>query len=767
MNCTSPIGLARRHAAALVLLIAPFAVAGRADAACDPASPIAGSGVTVTCLGTTTNQNGNNGYGSSTDTGNTINVLPGASVTGTVNGLIFNGGTVNNSGTISGRTAIDAGNGTSTVNNAGIISATDTGLPGRHAIGISGGNGTLTVINSGTILATATDIAVNANSIFGRTLTVINSGTIGASIFANDTANITNSGTISGGLFTGGDATVTNSGTFSDRLFALGSAKVMNSGTMSGISSHINADVTNSGTISVGVGRVGVLADRTANVTNSGTISAASAFGQDGFGIQGSNVNVINSGTIRGSTGIVASLGGPDFASTIVNSGTIIGTGGTAIKLNATNDTLTLLPGSRIIGAIDMGGDGSRLGVPVQKDVVNFTAGRDVAQLVTLTNFTGTINSAAGGPQVHSAAQIATLDPTGFAQADRTLMDFTGGVSSLVQGRLGGMTPTGLSMQVGSFGPENSSGAFAGVSSAMAYGPDNGRLIGKAPAADYYSAPTVIWANSFGGVRTQDATDSTLRATSSAWGGVIGIDRKVRSDLMLGAFVGGGAGRLNIDKGSQSVDTDYIVGGVYGRFDRASHFFDFTLQGGRAANKSTRVVASNLAADGIENAFATYNGWFISPEVAYGVRHALGNGTTLTPTARVRYMAGMFGGYSESGSAQNLSVGSHTLQDIEERGEIELARTASFGLADTIKATLHGGVIALQRLGDTNVNTVLIGQNLTFATPGRDSAVGVVAGAGFDYRTGERMSIFGAVEGALMSDKSRTGTARGGLRLAF
>ena len=80
---------------------------------------------------------------------------------------------------------------------------------------------------------------------------------------------------------------------------------------------------------------------------------------------------------------------------------------------------------------------------------------------------------------------------------------------------------------------------------------------------------------------------------------------------------------------------------------------------------------------------------------------------------------------------------------------------------------MHGGVIAQQRVGDTNVNTTLIGQSFNFATTGKDSATGAVAGAGFDLTVNGRVSVFGAVEGTVMSDKSRTGTAKGGMRVAF
>jgi hypothetical protein len=669
--------------------------------------------------------------------------------------------TCTNSTTLSGGTdgISDTGNGTVTVTNT-----TSGAILGSQA-GISANNNA-NVTNSGSIIGgTGNGIGAFGTAIVSNTGTISATGQFAIGVGATD-AIVTNSGTISGGSSgVGADntVTVTNSGSISgvnNGIVAFGgSATVTNSGTITAtgpVGVGIDADtaiVNNSGTISATGANGTAISASSLNITNSGIISAT---GTSGNAIDAGTAKITNSGTIQGATGIIA------FSpSTLINSGTIIGTGGAAIDFRkSNNDSLTFLPGSRIVGAILLGGG----------DAVNVQTGRGISSMLTFTP-NGAFSLAAGGsaPFVVSGNSVASLDPTSFAQADRAMMDFSGGISSLVNSRFGGMAPVGASAGMSSFAPaaglaDSANGAFASIPSlAIAYAPETAGFV-KAPPGNV--GVTTVWSGAFGGIRDQRADGALLAATDRAVGAALGVDRRVAPDLWLGGFIGGGAGRVSVDLNSQTVNTDYLFAGGYGRYDWNSQFLEFMLYGGHTANASDRTVANNLAPGGLESATAHYGGWFFSPDVTYGV-HLPMAGYVLTPTARLRYVAGVLDGYSEVGSAQNLSVGSRTLQDLEQRLELDFSKTMTLGAGNTLKAGLHGGIIGLERVGDTNVNTVLLGQNLAFVTPGRSSAFGGLAGGSFDFSTSAHISLFGALEGIWMNDNSTTVTAKGGVRGTF
>jgi uncharacterized protein with beta-barrel porin domain len=334
----------------MALLATPLAAISQAEAACSPSAPI--NNTIVTCTGATNGQNGTAGYGTNVDTGNTITVPPGASVTGTAVGVILQTGTVDNFGGIFGGISPAGGNGIS----GNIITIANSGtIAGGVTSGIGVNASTANVTNSGTIsggttgINTVTGNVNNSGNVVGRT-TGINAVT----------ANVSNAGNINGasfGIVASATATVTNSGTIAASVpgvagISANTANVTNSGSIlafqNGILSSL-ATVINSGTISGGLYGVN---SSTASVTNSGSISGGTA------GIRAAAAVVENSGLISGGLGIDATL-----ASSIINSGTITGAGGTAISFLGAGNTLTLGPGSIINGtAHGFGADTFQLG---------------------------------------------------------------------------------------------------------------------------------------------------------------------------------------------------------------------------------------------------------------------------------------------------------------------------------------------------------------------------------------------------------------------
>jgi hypothetical protein len=111
---------------------------------------------------------------------------------------------------------------------------------------------------------------------------------------------------------------------------------------------------------------------------------------------------------------------------------------------------------------------------------------------------------------------------------------------------------------------------------------------------------------------------------------------------------------------------------------------------------------------------------------------------------------------------QNLTVGRRSINDFEERGEVELSTVAG-----AFKGSATVGIIGLERLGNPNINTVLLGQNLSFVTPGQASAFGGVFGMHMEYRAMPNVSLFVAGEATAMSDKSDSFAATGGARVSF
>jgi uncharacterized protein with beta-barrel porin domain len=573
-----------------------------------------------------------------------------------------------------------------------------------------------TCTNSIFLSGGATGLADTATVTVTNTSTGIISGT-GFGIAA-DVANVTNFGTITGGTLTGVSANTVN--------------------------------VTNSGTITSGGSNA--IGANTANVTNSGTITGGLA----GIAADAA-VNVTNSGTITGGTFGIRSTG----TSNVTNSGII--SAPTALQFTGNPDTLTLLPGSRIIGAINLG-----FGGVGGADTVNFRAGNQNLTFDTLADATVTSNM----PFVVSGNRVVTIEPTSFVVAGTTLGDFSRSVAAVVpvfdtQSAAAGGTPTAFAAPAPSSPGSVVSAAFDHMPGLSAYAAD--RVAFKAPTVTH-SDGTTFWARGFAGQRVQQADGTVLRNVSNFFGGAMGLDKAVSPNLRIGGLIGAGSTRTSIELNSGDTESNLGFGGLYARYLWGASFLHAAVQGGGSRNDTTRNINNNLVAGGLETAKASFNGWYVSPELTLGHRialgHVLGAQHTLTPSIQVRYLYAAFNGYTESGSTANLTVNRQTVQSFEERAELKLTRATLLNSYSTLLVHLAGGALGTQRVGSNTVDAVLLGQEIPFATPGKDDVWGGYGGLGMEFRHAN-VAVYLSGEYLALNDNSSVVSGRAGLRAVF
>ena len=386
-----------------------------------------------------------------------------------------------------------------------------------------------------------------------------------------------------------------------------------------------------------------------------------------------------------------------------------------------------------------------------------------------MNSLAGVNINTSGAPFVVSGNTVYVVDTTGFGANWRALADFTRGVSDSV--------PVFSGSVPGSPGPLAFAGAepasriedaFAAIPGlASAYAAETAVL--KAPTATYADG-TSVWARGFAGQRIQQQDGAQLRNANLFYGGMIGADFAARPDLRFGVFLGGGQIRTRIDAGQGDTDSDLVFAGAYARYDAGRSFLHAAIQGGGSHNTTTRSIANNLLANGLETARASFDGWYVSPEATIGHRFALGQladaAYTLTPSLRVRYLYGAYDGYTETGTVAALTVGGQTVSAWEERGEVKLTRTVAFNPTNQVSTSVAGGVLGTQRAGGTTIDATMLGQAIPFAAPGKLDVWGGYGALGLEWRA-RNVTFFSAAEYLALSDNSNVISGRAGLRVGF
>lgn len=591
------------------------------------------------------------------------------------------------------------------VNNTGVIMAEGGGI----STGVKSFGSGVSITNSGEIYGAYLGVSSDGDGLSFENHGLVVGGRTGLSIFGDGSTGV-NTGTITGEESVGvsfGGASFSNSGQISGGHTGLQTTwydnYVENYGMIAGEHTGVQLSgfdsvFNNSGSIAGGVFGM-VHGGYGASVRNTGSITG------DNVGVVGGGLNMelANAGTITGDFAAVL-IGGFHF--NLVNSGDIASPAeldseveSYALYVVGLGSHITLLPGSTLEGDIYFGkgaeGVDPIIGQAYSYNSLTLAKGFNTALTFSETETVGMPLVYSDSPFAVTDTMVAHVGATGFGAVDEVFNDLTGSIADALDERMA--ANRGIGGQ--SFSYER-------------YG-------SEAPGRGG-------WFQLIGGYRSQEAGNSTLAFDNYLAGILGGVDRDLDDGRMAGLFAGYAYNEIAFDDDIVTTSTNSVFGGGYFSRTEDAYFINLAATVGASFNDNEREIANNMVVGGLETADSNYNGWFVSPAVTLGSRHAVSGGE-LDPSIRLRYSALFLDSYTETGSGANMSVDGRTAQVGEVRGQLAWRedKTTENGI---FHSSLRVGVDGVFNWGD-DVNATLYGQSLVFVdTDGSSIARGFLGG---------------------------------------
>jgi uncharacterized protein with beta-barrel porin domain len=345
------------------------------------------------------------------------------------------------------------------------------------------------------------------------------------------------------------------------------------------------------------------------------------------------------------------------------------------------------------------------------------------------------------------------VDRGGFAAAGSVMTDLTraitGTVASRLSARRSGLAPRNMIASLGDVNvaaaadlppPRRTSGMWVAGFGGFDGPPDDDR-----PGPD--GCPL---------------TDGQGADAQHIYGGtVMGYDAELSPDTIAGVFAGLSKSDVQVWHNAYDNQLDGYFGGAYLSHQAGPVFLDLTALAGLVEHDQDRVLVNNLVSGGLETASASYDGVMVSPSLTVGLNHALPM-ATLTPSVRVRYTGLFLDGYTETGSAANLTVGDRDVHALELRGQLAFTLAAQHVASGVWQTRLMGGADGIFTWGD-DVTGTLRGQGIRFAAIGDDRVVRGFGGVEAVFTSFGGTQFFTSAE----AGRDSTGTNSADARLGF
>jgi hypothetical protein len=457
---------------------------------------------------------------------------------------------------------------------------------------------------------------------------------------------------------------------------------------------------------------------------NSGTISG----GEAGVLVQGADLDLVNTGTIEG--GLLGIFQSGTGGLTLANAGLIAGSS-QALFLDDSGNSITLLAGSVLEGGIYFSSADNNLA---------FGKGLNAHLKFDDTSAMPANVDGNGMPYVVDSAnhQIAVVDASGFTLADDMLDDLASAVLDTVAVHA-----------VAGDGEEALAAAL----------PTGETILAASHRLNHGSA---LWTDAFGIWRDQEEGQHSWSAEHRLRGVVAGIGGAVSEQVDAGVFLGTADGALSVDDAAQDIDTKNVYGGLYVNRDRAAGFARLALLTGWQRADSSRRIANNAIAGGLEWAKARYDALFVVPEVTFGQEAG-----ALLAQLSARY-AGLFTeAYEEEGSSADLTVAARDLHGFSTELQLSLPQRLSLPTGGSLLVEPRLGLEGRIGFGE-GVDAEVLGIGIPAFDPDNDPVLSFTSGtSAFLQSASGRLSLKLSADAALATDGSLTFAAVLGGAIGF
>jgi outer membrane autotransporter protein len=365
-----------------------------------------------------------------------------------------------------------------------------------------------------------------------------------------------------------------------------------------------------------------------------------------------------------------------------------------------------LLSGSKIIGAIDLGGN---------TDTANIYAGSASANLT----FLATENINLFGAGVVVGTNVVTVDATAESSRSVVLSGLTSSVHQVVNQRMAHTTPL-KPVQLAS--------------------------LELSPGMLFQERAPVTWAQVFGGTSDRDGEGNALGYETDHHGFAAGYEwdsNKTRVGLMGGVALSDTAAEAD----SFQTDVNSYFLGAYGHFNMGSVNLTASVLTGYGDHDNERLVVDNI--NGLEVASSDVSSIFLSPSLTLSAAYTASETVEIRPSATISYSVAWMDDYKEKGTtSSNLTVDDRTL----ESWNAKLQLASAYKIDDTKELELRVGVNS-RHSNDDSTHASLAGNDFSFSGVGDDSVTGGFVGANIRVATQNNLSLVADMEYGKSSDE--------------